>query len=203
MTQLHQSIIKIYVLISCLTGVATAQDFTKEILDRLAQGETIRVEDVTPTDRPQVILAIKNFLKNNHEVGSQQDAVRVLVALRDDDTIRDLIGQYHSDYSKGRVALELSANSEIIPFVAVDLSLPKETGRKAVGDVYIPPTRVWAAHLIFSCIVKSPEFPTKTRAWAGSFSGTEDEFWSAAKDWWTHNQDAIKAKHYSDATWLP
>jgi len=200
--QLH-SIIKISVLAWLLPTTAVAQDVTNKILNQLAHEESIKIDDVTPENKQQVILGIKNFLKEKHARGSMDDAMKLLVTLKDDETIQKLVNQYHSDFSKGGDILYFSANSEIIPFVASDLSLPKDAGRKLVGDIYVPPTRVWAAQLILRCIANSPDFPAQIQSWARSSSGFENDDWSRVQQWWIHNKDAVLAKRYQDATWLP
>lgn len=195
-----QIINKVIALTCLLSGIAFAQDASKKILDRVAGGEHIKTEEVAPEDRPQVISGIKTFLKERRDYGVRLEAIELLVRLKDDETIRDLVNKYHSDPSKEEGFLRLGANSEIIPFVAPDLSLPKDAGKQFFGDVGVPATRDWAASLILWCIVNSPEFPAKTQAWAHT-DGRDD--WSKANQWWTHNKDAVLAKRYQDATWLP
>jgi hypothetical protein len=95
----------------------------------------------------------------------------------------------------------MCANAEIIQFVAPDLSLPEGFGMQEYGDVIILPTRDRAARLILFCIVESPEFPAKTQGWVRSLDGRDE--WTAANQWWIHNKEAVLAKRYQDATWLP
>ncbi len=193
-------ILSLTLLAPCL---GHAQDSPDTIAVRLSRGQQVFPTEVSPEERPGVILAIKKFLKENPPNQYRNREIEMLVALRDDDTIRDLVNQYHqSPFSQEPFALLSATNSEIIQYVAPDLSLPKDAGYLSKGDVVVPTPRMWAASLILRCIAKSPEFPAKTRAWAHGTHVKEDD-WSVAEQWWTHNKDAVMAKHYSEATWLP
>jgi hypothetical protein len=194
-------ILSLTLLAPCL---GHAQDSIDTIVSRLYKGDHVSLTDISPEERPQVILAIKKFLKENPTDHYPYPLIEMLVMLRDDETIRDLVNQYNqSPFSREPMALGNAANSEIIQYVASDLSFRKWTAPQAEGDVAVDPPRIWAARLILLCIAKSPEFPAKTQAWAHGMHGKDDDWWLAAEQWWTHNKDAVMAKHYSEATWLP
>ncbi len=201
-----------------LPSLSHAQDSSNTVVARLSRGQQVHLTEVSVEDRPRAILAIKKFLKDNPTCQNRFWEIEMLVALGDDETIRDLVNKYNHSFdspesdalspesdalSPESDALSYGANPEIIPFLAPDLSLPKDAGFRSLGDVGVLTPRLWSVSTILLCIAKSSEFPAKTQAWARSRHGNWDNTWSAVDQWWTHNKDAVLAKRYSEATWLP
>ena len=60
-----------------------------------------------------------------------------------------------------------------------------------------------ALHFALQIIKRSTRFPPAARAWVSALHSMPVDPDAQFKDWWEHNKEAVLAKQYEKATWIP
>jgi hypothetical protein len=139
-----------------------------------------------------------------------------LLALKDEEGIAILAQAYNSGVWPAVVAeadFKMAAgngDASILPYLIHNI-YNGATQDRGGGDSYRPSVRDAALMIAADSIAKSPLFPPATRDWASLHARDVkkipwvrfEESLAQFKAWWEHNREAVLAKDYANATWLP
>ncbi len=146
----------------------------------------------------------------------------ILMMLGEEEGIKFWLKAYHEhDVKMGQdaqSALEGQAyagNVALLPYLMDDV-YHGSTADRSGGDLVIPSIRDQSSTFAVWTIESGKLLPAATRAWADSLHTLNQEWWTPntppetagpaiiqLKAWWEHNKEAILAKQYDKATWLP
>ncbi|HWB60701.1 MAG TPA: hypothetical protein VG733_14495 [Chthoniobacteraceae bacterium] len=141
---------------------------------------------------------------------SRFQASQLLLILNDEESMGRMIDMYHAGTLPFAFEnLRTNGREAIIPWLIPDIY--KDHG----GMVEIPgyaslEAKEAAACLVLSSIQNSQNLPAGSRSWAkelnlnyGSREIDENQEIVLIKEWWAHNKEAITARQYDKATWIP
>ena len=138
-----------------------------------------------------------------------QVAIALLMS-HDTKSIQRLIDKYHSG-DPGHISATIKSfgNEEVIPRLAGDI----DDGKTKIPALTNPNGDIkhTSTFIVLRLIGDSTAFPDETKAWAKNlrylaaryldfvFPQVVNQF----DEWWDHNRNAVVAKQYDQATWLP
>lgn len=206
----------IFLIVVLLPGIAlagfTADDFTIDSNGIEIGPKHININKLSPEAREDVLRRIRALL-DSRDWDTRDKAAQTLLSINDDQTIRRIIRSYRGNTLPGApVNAQYIADygrEAVIPYLIPDIYNDHgKTLFRAISSERLGPV---STELILGCIMNSKGFPVQTKAWAHdlnvdrgwSLETVNAEIVSEIKQWWEHNKDAINAKQYDKATWLP
>jgi hypothetical protein len=176
--------------------------------DQFIPPKLAKIDWVTPEYRPVVI----DYLKKKSEAPEYLDrARRVLIALGDDETILAVASEFAQDRLNDKSILWQNLNGSSIKYM-IPIIYDGSEARKNIGSgdiIKIQSPRREGITYALTIISASGLFNPNTYSWAAGMEyeiqDTDDDphiMW-LFQQWWEHNKNAIMAKKYSEATWLP
>jgi hypothetical protein len=193
-----------YLILAILffNGRAFADDLDKKIqaismvnLNALDQADT---SWITPENRGLVIQQLRAAKKYH-----------ILLFLGDEGTEQEWVSRaIHGDKDARNLVMIADRGSAIqylIPETYSTAPAAPTPAPEPGSDVFYfaTPPREDAASLILGIIWRTSDFPEATRAWADDGRNRGPVAVSGVHEWWEHNKEAILAKRYKEATWLP
>lgn len=163
---------------------------------------------VTPELRAEIIQRLKLHLQDPLRRGDAEDG---LLTLGDEETIERLIRQYHEWDDRAGSSLEESAREGVVSKLIDDVS-DKTRPETIKGSDVIPASRqMLSTTIILASIKRSPVFPERTRLWAShakdmlqvGFPPAQEKVYSQTQEWWSKNKEAVLARRYENASWVP
>lgn len=174
---------------------------------------------ITPELLPKAIQRLKQMREEAIPPGAKDERLaqnfdEALVALDDRETILRLIRDYHEDQGWGETVLEFNGRAAALSCLSEDLYTGAIERRKGNSGLSI---RDNSANMMFCMIWQNQAFPILSRKWARSIYGYSSLEYErpgydpakilpvvhAMQQWWEHNKEAIEAKDYEKATWIP
>lgn len=185
--------------------------FDRQIITAVSTGNP-DIEWVTPENREAVVRRIKLFRSMPSFSSRVKGCGVALVKLGDEETIVQAVKDFHDDTAGlnrwGGDAL-FHGTVEALPYLINDL-YSGESKLQRTGDVVAPSQRQGITSRILGIIGRSKDLPPETREWSRSFNRINwvdveksEDMARTVEAWWEHNGNAIKAKKYADAKWLP
>jgi hypothetical protein len=182
-------------------------------------GDSTKIEWILPEQRPMATQRLRAMLLVAPGEGaySKREIVEnVLLALRDDEMLRQVAVKYQEGHERAGERLALYAREDaiqyIIPKVFYDSSkayVPR--GARGADEYYMPMYE--ATYRVYRLFAKSELLPPQTRAWAAQqfkvrlvnagWDGPDGVAITSLRQWWGHNKAAVLSKKYDLATWLP
>ncbi len=168
---------------------------------------------ITPEYRPIVI----NYLKNKARDPKYFDrSLRVLVALNDEETMKDVLRQYNDGTLIDDTILMMNLDAQKIKDLVPIIYSGSDTPRKVWNSVILKSPRICGVNSILDLMRWSPQFDDKTNQWASRLRGNIINYDNLHQDnldeahtmwlfqqWWEHNKAAMLEGRYSEAKWLP
>ncbi len=198
------------ILIAAALPVAGFDDLDAMVRDKIINPDRDRrdLSWVTPKLRDEIIQRFKSQLPDPLRNADAEDG---LLTLGDDETIERLIRQHHEWDDRAWVTLEASAREGVVARLIGDVT-DNTTPKQVEGSDVIPASRRrLSTGIILTSIKRSPAFPERTRRWAShasdmlgvGFSPAQEQVYSQTLEWWAKNKDAVLARRYENATWVP
>jgi hypothetical protein len=161
---------------------------------------------LTEANRPYVIERIK--AKRDAEGSNPETTRNILLALNDPEVVAEECKRYHLHQAND---LETYGREAAITALAPDLFVDPKVLYTKENSAYHEsdfPLQNMTTRKILQCIRNTPSFPKATRDWANIMD------WQSAdlkfprvirltQQWWEHNKEAMIAKRYAEATWVP
>jgi len=163
---------------------------------------------LTPDLRTKIIQRLKSRLQDPDR---SENAAEALLTLGDEETADRLIQQYHEGDDRAGRSLERSARESVVAKLIQDVA-DKTMPKIVEGSDLIPASRRrLSTGIILSGIKQSPVFPERTRLWAShakdmlqvGFPPAQEKVYSQTQEWWSKNKEAVLARRYENASWVP
>jgi hypothetical protein len=177
----------------------------------------LRIETVPHSGEDKVLSSLApdertELLRRLHaQLGSPDQDTRIWTGrslLRLDD--EEGIAQLAKNYRAGDLAADQSldeARESAVRYLIDGVYNGSDEPRGKSHDWEGPSTKRKSTELTLEAIKRSTAFPAATRAWAreafDAYHWGSHRVDQRLKAWWEHNQEAILAKEYGKATWLP
>jgi hypothetical protein len=167
-------------------------------------GKTIN--DLT-AEEIQVFRAFLVSKLNSKEGDERHMGAAWLMSLADDESVQKVIEAYHAgNHDAGDVLEQIAA----MPHLMNDVHNGPTTW-KIIYDVIIPSIQYQSTRTALYAIMRDKRFPEQTRTWAERAESLhrqmihpkEEQARTQLMAWWEHNKEAVLAKDYAKATWLP
>jgi hypothetical protein len=200
---------------------ATGQEIyilvARDEITRIVMPERARYDSLSAERQAEVLRTIKTQ-RDSPDAEVRSDAWRSLVALEDEEAIRTVVKAFIEDYYSDAYpgAFSFSTPAVIPHLIDAIYSIPKPLTREdhlraQEHNALSLTIRDRAAYLALGYLTER-WFPADTRKWAeavGNVAINEpygpgwpliaEQF----KVWWERNKEAVLAKQYDKATWLP
>ncbi len=168
---------------------------------------------ITPEYRPIVIDYLKNKARDPKYL---ERSLRVLVALNDEETMKDVLRQYNDGTLIDDTILMMNLHPEQIKDLVPIIYSGSDVPRKVIDSQILKSPRIYAVYSIVDFLTWGPVFPDETMRWASGLNGNIHNYENQKHDnqnephimwlfqqWWEHNKTAILEERYADATWVP
>lgn len=190
----------------------------RDEITRIVMPERVRYDSLSAERQAEMLRAIK-AQRDSTDAEVRSDAWRSLISLEDEEAIAIVVKTFLEDpYSDAYPGALSFAAPSLLPHLidAIYNGATKLTDdermRALKNDDWFFSTRARALHMAIGKLSGWKQFPAATQEWATvvgivSFRAPddiEDELAAAQfKAWWEHNKEAVLAKDYAKATWLP
>jgi hypothetical protein len=170
------------------------------------------LDSMSAEARAKAIPRIRTLI-DDPDSDTRDAATRELLKVDDNQTIQRLVAKYHvnSNIDAARYLGKYGNETTISYLIADVYDKSGKTMQLSEGWNWKEKSSMASSRLILSIIERSDQFPAATRTWAKALDSELvvhldfilPQVLDQERQWWEHNKQAIAAKQYGSATWVP